>query len=129
MKKQRVLLVDDSLKFIEAASRIINTNNNVEIIGRAFTGEEAIRKTTLEHPDLILMDVSMPGIGGLMATRLIKKMESPPKVIILTLYNTAKYRDEAKAVGADGFISKTDFVDKVHAIFSRTEDNELGKNT
>lgn len=120
MNKQRVLLVDDSLQFLDTASNIINANNNVEIIGRAFSGEEAIRKTTLDRPDLVLMDVSMPGIGGLTATRLIKKMVNPPKVIILTMYDTDEYRNEAKAAGADGFVSKSDFVDKVPAIFNRT---------
>ncbi|MHB9141161.1 MAG: response regulator [Paludibacter sp.] len=117
MKKQRVLLVDDSLKFLEVVKNMIKNNNNVKIIGSVSSGEEAIRITTLEHPDLILMDVSMPGMGGLMATRMIKKMGNPPKVIILTLYDTSEYREEAKAAGADGFISKLDFVEKIPDIF------------
>lgn len=120
MKKQRILLVDDNRRFLEAANNIIAANSNVEVIGWATSGEDAVNKATADLPDLVLMDISMPGIGGLSATRLIKKMVNPPKVIILTLYDTAEYRDEAKAAGADGFVSKSDFVDKVPAIFNRT---------
>ena len=118
MNKQRVLLVDDNEKFLEAASKIINADNNAEIIGLAQSGEEAVKKTSLEHPDLVLMDVSMPGMDGLTATRIIKKMATPPKVIILTLHDTIEYVEEAKAAGADGFVSKSDFVKNIPDIFS-----------
>ncbi|MDF1612054.1 MAG: response regulator transcription factor [Stygiobacter sp.] len=118
MKKKRVLLVDDNKQFLEAASKIIKAANHAVLIGGVTTGEEAVEKIEHEHPDIVLMDVSMPGIGGMMATRLIKKMVNPPQVIILTLYDTSEYRNEAKAAGADGFISKSDFVDKISDIFS-----------
>ena len=117
MKKKRILLVDDNKKFLEAASKIIKATNEAVIIGGVFTGEEAVEKIEHEHPDLVLMDVSMPGIGGLKATRIIKKMVNPPQVIILTLYDTVEYRNEAKAAGADGFISKSDLAISLPAIF------------
>lgn len=116
MKKQRVLLVDDSFQFLEAASHIIN-KKNVELIGWATSGEEAVKKTAEENPDLILMDISMPGISGLSATKIIKKMPNPPRVIILTLYDNSEYRDEAKSAGADGFIPKLDFMKNIDTIF------------
>lgn len=119
MKKQRVLLVDDNLNFLAAASKIINNNINADLIGIANSGEEAIQKTVSEHPDIILMDLSMPGIGGLIATRVIKKIEDSPKVIILTVYDSAEYRIGAEDAGADGFISKSEFVDKIDEVFNK----------
>lgn len=117
MKKQRVLLADDNKKFLEAASNMIKTYK-VEIIGKVLSGEEAVKQTAVDHPDIVFMDLSMPGMGGLNATRMIKKLAKPPKVIILTLFDTTEYRKEAEIAGADGFISKSDFVDKIPDIFS-----------
>lgn len=116
MKKQRVLLVDDNVKFLQAANDMINSKNNAVVVGWEYSGEAAVNKIAVQHPDLVLMDISMPGIGGLTATRLIKKMTNPPRVIMLTMYDTLEYRNEAKAAGADGFISKTEFVNKIGSL-------------
>lgn len=116
MKKQRILLVDDNVKFLQAANDTINKNSNALVIGWVYSGEEAVNKIAVEHPDLVLMDISMPGISGLTATRIIKKMDNPPKVVILTIYDTLEYRNEAKAAGADGFITKSDFTTKIESL-------------
>lgn len=109
MKPRRVLLVDDNAGFLKTASRFLAAHPEVEIVGRAFSGREALGLVTHLHPDLVLMDLAMPEMGGLEATREIKAQPGAPRVVILTLHDNREYRAAAKAVGADGFISKSEF--------------------
>lgn len=105
----RVLLADDSPRFASAATRFLSMLPDCEIIGQARTGREAVDQVERLHPDLVLMDVSMPDMNGLEATRRIKSKTESPHIIILTLHDTAEYRAQAKRVGADGFVSKEEF--------------------
>ncbi len=105
----RILLVDDSLHFIESAERFLSEELGVNVVGSALSGIEAIDQVMRLRPDLVLMDVAMPGMDGLEATHKIKAMPNAPLVIILTLYDTPKYREAAHQAGADGFIPKADF--------------------
>jgi DNA-binding NarL/FixJ family response regulator len=109
MRLIRTLLVDDSSEFLEAAQRFLATETKVEIIGQAHSGQDAVKAATRLEPDLILMDLSMPGMNGLDATRQIKALPDPPKVIILTIYDNPEYRTAAQAVQADGFVTKSEF--------------------
>lgn len=72
------------------------------------SGEEAVGKSVELQPDLVLMDLAMPGIGGLDATRKIKSGINPPRVIIITIHEGDEYRKSAEEAGADGFISKSE---------------------
>lgn len=105
----RILLVDDSLAFLESASRFLGGNEYIEIVGRVLSGREAIEQVTQLRPDLVLMDLAMPGMNGLEATSLIKAQPNAPFIIILTLNDNYEYRAAATAVGADGFVTKSDF--------------------
>lgn len=109
----RILLVDDSPHFIESARRFLADELGVNVIGSALSGAEALQQVANLKPDLVLMDVAMPGMDGLEATQKIKAISEPPLVIILTLYDTSKYREAAKLAGADGFIPKADFGEKL----------------
>ena len=109
----RILLVDDSLPFIESAGRFLSNELGVEVVGKAISGLDALAQVTKVAPDLVLMDVSMPGMDGLEATQQLKARPDAPTIIILTLYDTPKYRDAAKKAGADGFIPKADFGEKL----------------
>jgi two-component system chemotaxis response regulator CheY len=104
----RILLVDDSSEFLEAAERFITADPELQIAGKARSGEEALEMIPAIGPDLILMDVAMPGMNGLAATRKIKSGPEPPAVIILTLYDNPEYRAVAVETGADGFVTKSD---------------------
>jgi len=106
----RVLLVDDSAAFLDAAVRFLNSLPGVEIVARAASAAEGLARAAALRPDLVLMDVVMPGMNGLMAVRLVKQGVDAPKTVILTLHDTEAYRSAAKAAGADGFIAKVDFV-------------------
>jgi DNA-binding NarL/FixJ family response regulator len=105
----RILLVDDNPEFLEAAKRFIKSEKQIKIIGTALSGQEAIEKVKELNPDLVLMDLAMPDMNGLEATRQIKKQSSAPHVVILTLHDTPEYREASEAVGADGFVPKSDF--------------------
>ncbi|HZD56028.1 MAG TPA: response regulator transcription factor [Anaerolineales bacterium] len=105
----RTLLVDDNPEFLEAAKRFITSEEQLKIIGTALSGQEAIEKVKELNPDLVLMDLAMPDMNGLEATRHIKRQSSSPHVVILTLHDTPEYREASEAVGADGFVPKSDF--------------------
>lgn len=106
----RVLLVDDSMAFLAAATKFLNSLAGVEVVERATSAAEALARAAELRPDLVLMDVVMPGMNGFEATRLIKQDFDAPKVIILTLHSTAAYRSGAKSAGADSFVAKDDLV-------------------
>jgi DNA-binding NarL/FixJ family response regulator len=102
-------LVDDSSTFLEAAIRALATNPRIEVVGRALSGQEGVTLVTQRQPDLVLMDVSMPGMNGMEATRRIKAQPNAPRVVVLTSYDLPHYRVAATAAGADSFINKADF--------------------
>lgn len=105
----RVLVVDDNPQFASAATRFLSLVLDVQVVGQARTGREALDEVDRLHPDLVLMDVAMPDMDGLEATRRIKRTLAPPRIIVLTLHDGAEYRSAARRAGADGFVSKQDF--------------------
>jgi two-component system response regulator NreC len=106
----KVLLVDDSLQFVEALKEYFSSSPEFPVIGWAESGGSAIQKVQELQPDLVFMDIFMPGMNGLEATRQIKRLSNPPRVIMLTVFDAAEYRKASADVGADGFICKSDFV-------------------
>ena len=85
---------------------ILDAEEDVNVIGEAADGAEALRTVKLERPDLVLMDVQMPGVDGLEATRLINELADPPRVLILTTFERDDYVFTALRNGASGFILK-----------------------
>ncbi len=105
----RILLVDDSPLFLEAAGHALATDPRLKVIGSALSGPEGVELAAQQHPDLVLVDVAMPGMNGMETTRLLKAQPHAPQVVILTSYDLQHYRVAAQAVGADHFICKSDF--------------------
>jgi DNA-binding NarL/FixJ family response regulator len=104
----RVLLADDQA-LIRAGFRVLlEAAGDITVIGEAVNGEQAIELARAEHPDVILMDIRMPGIDGLEATRLIAADENmaATKVVILTTFETDEYVYQALRSGATGFLVK-----------------------
>jgi DNA-binding NarL/FixJ family response regulator len=115
----RLLLVDDSWPFLGSAEHFLSTEPNLSIVGCASSGAEALDQVSLLRPDLILMDLAMPVMNGLAATRLIKALPDPPRVVILTVYNLPEYRAAARAAGADGFVVKSEFGSQLLPLIQR----------
>ena len=109
----RILLVDDSPEFLRALSRFLSKDPEIQIVDRAFSAQDALEKMSRSPVDLVLMDIAMPGTNGLEATRWIKAQANAPRVLILTLYDGNEYQAAAKAVCADGFVSKAASDDKL----------------
>jgi DNA-binding NarL/FixJ family response regulator len=104
-----ILLVDDSPEFLQSAERFLAADPDIEVVGCARSGREAIAQVTQLHPDLVLMDLGMPGMNGLEATCRIRARSDAPRVVILTLHDNAEYRVAALAAGAEGYVTKSEF--------------------
>lgn len=119
MNPLRILLVDDNPIFLEAAAHFLSRQPLMEIVGRAKTGLEAIRLVEQLSPALVVMDMAMPHMNGLEATRRIKSKSAPPRVIIVTLDSDAKCRADAQEVGADGFINKLECTESMLPLITK----------
>ena len=106
MDKIKVLLVDDHAIMRDGIRALLNLHNDIEIVGEASEGREAIEKTQELSPDVVVMDVAMPGMDGLEATRRIKKKAPEVKVVILTQYDNKEYILSAIKAGAASYVPK-----------------------
>ena len=105
----RVLIVDDQLPFREASRMVVEMTDGFEIAGEAVNGEEAVDMASTLRPDLVLMDVQMPGIDGIEATRRIMQLDDPPHVLVMSTHESGSYEAPALAAGAIGFLPKSMF--------------------
>ena len=122
MSKITVLLVDDHEGFINAALRHLRKVEWLEIVGRASNGLEAIERSETLRPDVVLMDLAMPEMGGLQATRLIKTQDAPPFIVIASHFDDAEHREHAMRAGADDFVSKLSYIQEVLPIREKFKD-------
>ncbi len=107
MSKIRVLLVDDHTMFREGIRSLLQSYEDVEIVGEATDGREAIEKVHQLAPEVVLMDIAMPGMGGLEATRRIRREYSDVRVLVLTQHEDSEYILSMIRAGAKGYIAKT----------------------
>ncbi len=97
--------MDDQQLVREGLRRMLELDERIDVVGEAKSGEEAILKAAEMDPDIILMDVRMPGMGGIEATRQLKAKECKANIIILTVYED-KYLAQAAEAGAVGYLLK-----------------------
>ena len=127
MRNIRVLLVDDHDGFINAAMRHFRKVDWLEVAGTAGNGLEAIERSEALRPDVVLMDLAMPEMGGLQATRLIKTQDEPPYIVIASHFDDAEHREHAMRAGADNFVSKLSYVQDVMQILESLHDGDSRK--
>lgn len=106
MNKIRILVADDQTLMRDGLKTIIDLEDNMEVIGTAKNGQEAVEFCKNQLPDLILMDIRMPGMDGVESTKIIKSLYPDVVVLILTTFNDDDYIIDALAHGASGYILK-----------------------
>lgn len=104
----RVLLVDDEPMVRSGLAAIIGTTDDVVVIGEAADGDEAMARIEADSPDVVLLDIRMPGEDGVSVTRRIVNLDNPPAVLILTTWDSDAVTLQAIGAGAAGFLLKTD---------------------
>ncbi len=106
----RVLIVDDQAPFRDAARAVVEATDGFEVVGESSTGEASVDATHQLKPDLVLMDVNLPGINGLEATRrILRDSNGVVVVLLLSTYEEEDYASKAAECGAAAYIAKSRF--------------------
>jgi two-component system, NarL family, nitrate/nitrite response regulator NarL len=114
----RVLIADDHQLFAEALEAILDSEERLEVVGRAADGRAAVELARDLRPDVILLDISMPVMDGFEAASAISALAEQPAVLMLTGSNSAQDVDRARRVGASGYVTKDSIAARlVDAIF------------
>jgi DNA-binding NarL/FixJ family response regulator len=106
MKKIRVLIADDHALFREGVRALLSKYEDLEVTGEAAEGKEAIDQVKKLRPDIVLMDIAMPGLGGLEATLELKKLFPEVKILVLTQYANQEYLYRFLKAGVSGYVLK-----------------------
>lgn len=120
MNPIRVLLVDDQELVRAGFSMVLDAQEDISVVGHAANGREALEAAASLRPDVVVMDIRMPEMDGVEATRALSLETDPPKVLVLTTYEIDEYIYEALRAGASGFLLKDtnldDFVEAIRVV-------------
>jgi DNA-binding NarL/FixJ family response regulator len=126
----RVLLVDDHPGFRSALAAALRLVEGMEVAGEAADGEAGVLAAVALRPDLVVMDLSMPGISGIEATRRIRNRLPGVAVVVLTAHTAPTLEQEALACGASGFVSKgTSFEELIEIMRQATQSEATEAST
>lgn len=119
MDKIRVLLAEDHTIVRKGLRSLLDKELSIEVVGEAEDGRDALKRAEELNPDVVVMDISMPGLNGLEATRQLKKRFPQMKIIILTVYSNEEYIFQTLQAGASGYLIKsaapTDLISAINA--------------
>ena len=104
--KIRVLLVDDDALVRAGLRMILSSSEEMDVVGEAADGADAVAAVRAHRPDVVLMDIRMPGMDGIAATSALRRLPTPPHVIVLTTFQADEHVMSALRAGADGFLLK-----------------------
>jgi DNA-binding NarL/FixJ family response regulator len=125
--RYKILLVDDHQLVREGIKCVLEQDSGLSVCGEAENGKEAVAKTLALNPDLVLMDLSMPIMGGIEATGLIRQMSPDTKILIVSLHDSAQAAEQAKKAGANAFLCKSrsadDLIDAINMVLEENGDN------
>jgi len=107
-EKIKVVLVDDHPVIVLGLEHLINLEDDMEVVGKAINGNGALTILESKEVDVVVMDISMPGLNGLDTAELIKKTKPEVKVIFITMYDNRDYIAKAKEIGVEGYLIKED---------------------
>ncbi len=119
MRKIKLLLADDHAVLRAGLKRLLEAQPDIEVVAEAANGEEAVRKSGEVAPDIVLMDITMPGLSGMEATQEIKERNPEIKVLVLTMHEDEGYLYQMLRAGASGYVPKkaadTELLDAIRA--------------
>ncbi|MBI4824623.1 MAG: response regulator transcription factor [Nitrospirae bacterium] len=120
MSKTKIIIADDHSLVREGIIALLKLYDDVEVIGEAESGKEAVEKADTLKPDIILMDIAMPGLGGMEATLEIKKRHPDIKILVLSQYDDKEYVSRFLKAGVSGYILKravgSDLITAIRAV-------------
>ncbi len=102
----RVLIADDHSMVRQGLKQILELEDDIEVVAQASNGDEAVRFSKEYKPDVVLMDINMPGKNGLQAIEELKKDSSCPKIVVLTIHEDREYLFKTLQLGAEGYVLK-----------------------
>jgi DNA-binding NarL/FixJ family response regulator len=102
----RVFLADDNALFRDGVAQLLQSDGRFEVVGQASTGEEAVAAVSQHRPDLILMDLRMPGMSGVEAIKRIRAQNPELPIGVLTMFESPDYVQQALNAGANGYVAK-----------------------
>lgn len=112
-----LLIADDNSTFVESVQRCLMLESEAVVVEQAHTASDTIRQIVASKPDIVFLNITLPGANGLALVQSIKTLVDAPTVIVLALDDLEDYRIAATAAGADGFLAKTNIsVDKLLAL-------------
>lgn len=106
MAKTRIIITDDHTLFRQGIRTLLSAEADLEVIGEAANAADAITIARQLHPDIVLMDIGMPGMSSFEATRQIRKERPETRVVFLSMYDDDDYLSESLAIGANGYLLK-----------------------
>ncbi len=113
-KRVRIFLVDDNADFLLGATRFLSLTPHFEVVGTATSGRFALDQIGQLKPDLVILDMVMPGMSGIEAARLLRAQAPSIRIILTSFQEGREYQISAEAVGADAFLSKSGFGEHVN---------------
>src|SRR6201992_1861696 len=120
--KIRILLADDHTILRAGLKMMLNAQPDMEVVGEAQDGRQAVQEAQRLQPDVILMDITMPDLNGIEATRQIKRVLTEVKILVLTMHENDEYVFQALRAGASGYMLKeaadTELITAIHVIKS-----------
>jgi two-component system, NarL family, response regulator NreC len=109
----RILIADDHEVVRKGVVTVLSARRDLEICGEAADGEEAVRKAAELRPDLVILDLTMPGLNGISAAEKIRKILPDVPILILSMHEGASLRDAFQRIGVQGYVPKTQASEKL----------------
>ncbi len=125
MSKTKVLLVDDHTIVRQGIKALLDTQEGIEVVGEAEDGREAIEKVKQMAPNVIVIDITMPNLNGIEATRQIKKINPEIKVLVLTVHDNEEYIHRILQAGASGYLLKESAVSDLVSAINAVEKDDI----
>lgn len=111
-----IVLADDSELILKRLKELLQVHKDIRIVGSFRNGTETFESIIRNNPDLVIIDVELPGLSGLEVVRKVRAVNKSVKIIVLTLFSSDYYRDRALKLGANYFFSKIDQFEKVFPV-------------